>query len=68
MEAQAAPAAALLPATKRRAFHQLSSEFFAVETHVEYIAELSLFVLIAAIAAWPIMSMLACLAWMKIAI
>ena len=59
---------AVLPTTKAPAFHKLSSEFFGAETSRDYIAELLLFVLIAGIAAWPVMSMLACLAWMKIVI
>jgi hypothetical protein len=46
------------PATKSPAFHRLSSEFFGAETSRDYIAELSLFILITGIAAWPIMSML----------
>jgi len=59
---------AILPATKPPAFYKLSSEFFGAETSRDYIAELLFFVLIAGIAAWPVMSMLACLAWMKIVI
>ena len=46
------------PATKLRAFHKLSSEFFAAESSRDYIAELFFFVLITGIAAWPVMSML----------
>ena len=46
------------PATKSPAFHKLSSEFFAAETSRDYIAELSFFVLITGIAAWPVISML----------
>ena len=45
-------------ATKSPAFHKLSSEFFGAETTRDYIAELSFFVLITGIAAWPVMSML----------
>ena len=59
---------AILPATKPPAFYKLSSEFFGAETSRDYIVELLFFVLIAGIAAWPVMSMLACLAWMKIVI
>jgi hypothetical protein len=59
---------AVLPATKPPAFHKLSSEFFGAETSRDYIAELLFFILITGIAAWPVMSMLACLAWMKIVI
>ena len=59
---------AVLPATKSPGFHKLSSEFFGAETTRNNIAELLFFVLIAGIAAWPVMSMLACLAWMKIVI
>ncbi len=58
--------AAVLPATKPRPFYKISSEFFAAETHLDYIAELFFFILIAGVAAWPVLSMLACLAWMKI--
>src|SRR5205809_7084810 len=46
------------PATKLPAFHKLSTEFFGAETSRDYIAELSFFILITGIAAWPIMSML----------
>ena len=58
--------AAVRPATKSPAFHKLSSEFFGAERSREYIAELFFFILITGVAAWPVMSMLACLAWMKI--
>jgi hypothetical protein len=44
--------------TKTRAFHKLSSEFLGTETSRDYVAELSFFILITGIAAWPIMSML----------
>jgi hypothetical protein len=43
-------------ATKRPAFHKLSSEFFGAETSRDYIAELLFFILITGISAWPIMS------------
>jgi hypothetical protein len=46
------------PATKSPAFHKLSSEFFGAESSRDYIAELFLFILIAGIAGWPVMSML----------
>ena len=46
------------PATKAPAFHKLSSEFLSGERSWDYIAELLLFILIAGIAAWPVMSML----------
>jgi hypothetical protein len=59
---------AVRPATKPPPFHKLSSEFFGAETSRDYFAELLFFILIAGIAAWPVMSMLACLAWMKIVI
>ena len=39
-------------------FYKLSSEFLAAETSRDYVAELSFFVLITGIAAWPIVSML----------
>jgi len=58
--------AAALPATKPRAFYKMSSEFFEAEAHLDYIAELFFFILITGLVAWPVMSMLACLAWMKI--
>ena len=38
--------------------YKLSSEFLAAETSRDYAAELSFFVLITGIAAWPIVSML----------
>ena len=46
------------PTTKLPAFHKLSSEFLGAERSRDYIAELSFFVLITGIAAWPVMSML----------
>jgi len=46
------------PASKAPAFHKLSSEFLGAETSRNYVAELSFFILIAGIAAWPVMSML----------
>jgi len=46
----------VLPATKAPAFHKLSSEFFGAETSRDYFAELLFFILIAGIAAWPIIS------------
>ena len=39
-------------------FYKISSEFLAAETSRDYVAELSFFVLITGIAAWPIVSML----------
>ena len=57
---------AVLTEARARAFRKLSSQYFAAETHIDYVAELFFFVLIAGIAAWSIISMLACLAWMKI--
>lgn len=45
-------------ATKSPAFHKLSSEYLGAETSRDYVAELLFFILIAGIAAWPIMSML----------
>src|SRR5438034_2837343 len=56
-ETQLSPAGSR-PATKAPAFHKLSSEFLGAETSRDYIAELSFFILITGIAAWPIMSML----------
>ncbi|PYK63107.1 MAG: hypothetical protein DME50_18110 [Verrucomicrobia bacterium] len=41
---------------KSPAFHKLSSEFFGAETSRDYIAEFSFFMLIAGVAAWPIIS------------
>jgi hypothetical protein len=46
------------PATKLSSFHKLSSDFLGTETSRDYVAELSFFILITGIAAWPIMSML----------
>jgi hypothetical protein len=46
------------PATKSPAFHKLSSEFLGAETSRDYIGEISLFIVITGLAAWPIMSML----------
>jgi hypothetical protein len=47
---------AVRPATKSPAFHKLSSEFFGAEASRDYVAELLFFILIAGIAAWPIIS------------
>ena len=47
---------AVRPATKAPAFHKLSSEFFGAETSRDYFAELVFFILIAGLAAWPIIS------------
>jgi hypothetical protein len=49
---------AVRPTTKLPAFHKLSSDFLSAETSRDYIAELSFFILITGIAAWPVMSML----------
>src|SRR2546428_4579675 len=46
------------PAAKLPAFHKLSSEFLAGERSRDYVAELSFFILITGIAAWPVISML----------
>ena len=46
------------PAAKLPGFHKLSSEFFAAERSRDYVAELSLFILTAGLAVWPVMSML----------
>jgi len=46
------------PVTRSPAFHKLSSEFFGAETSRDYVAELLFFILIAGIAAWPVVSML----------
>jgi hypothetical protein len=43
---------------KLRAFRSLSRQFFGAETSRDYVAELFCFTVIAAISAWPIMSML----------
>jgi hypothetical protein len=45
------------PAIKSPAFHKLSSEFLGTETSRDYVAELSFFILITCLAAWPVMSM-----------
>ena len=54
-ETQLSPAAGR-PATKAPAFHKLSSEFFGAETSRDFFAELLFFILIAGLAAWPIIS------------
>ncbi len=46
------------PARKAPAFHKLSSEFLGGETSRDYVAELSFFILITGLAAWPVVSML----------
>ena len=46
------------PAKKAPAFHKISSEFFGAETSRDYFAELVFFILIAGLAAWPVMLML----------
>jgi hypothetical protein len=46
------------PAIESPSFHELSSEFFGAETTRDYVAELSFFILITCLAAWPVMSML----------
>jgi hypothetical protein len=43
-------------ALELKTFRKLSTEFFANETPRDYVAELSLFILITGIAAWPIIS------------
>ena len=43
-------------ASELKAFRKLSTEFFAIETPRDYIAELFFFILITGIAAWPIIS------------
>jgi hypothetical protein len=47
---------AVRSATKSPAFHKLSTEFFGAEASRDYIVELSFFILITGIAAWPIIS------------
>ena len=49
---------AVVPAKKAPAFHKLSSEFLGAERSRDYVAELSFFILITGIAAWPVLSML----------
>ena len=56
-ETQLSPAAGR-PATKAPAFHKLSSEFLGAERSRDYVAELSFFIVITGIAAWPVVSML----------
>src|ERR1700758_4767116 len=46
------------PVTKLPGFHKLSSEFLGAERSRDYVAELSIFILITGIAAWPLISML----------
>ena len=58
-EAEAIPTVAVdRHTTESPGFYKLSSEFLAAETSRDYVAELSFFVLITGIAAWPIVSML----------
>jgi len=45
-------------AAKLPAFHKLSSELLGAERSRDYVAELSFFILITGIAAWPLVSML----------
>ena len=52
---------AVLSAPKSPAFHKLSGEFFGAEAIRNHIVELLLFVLIAGLSAWPIISMIAAL-------
>jgi hypothetical protein len=47
---------AVRPARKSPAFYKLSSEFFGAETSRDYIGELLFFILIAGLAAWPVIS------------
>jgi hypothetical protein len=47
---------AVVPAKRAPAFHKISSEFFGAETSRDYFAELLFFILIAGLAAWPIIS------------
>ena len=47
--------------SKLRMFRKLSSDFFGTETSRNYVAEFVLFALIAGVAAWPIISMIAAL-------
>jgi hypothetical protein len=44
--------------TKSPAFHKLSSEVFAKKTTGDYFAELFVFIVISALVAWPVLSML----------
>ena len=46
------------PIIKSPAFHKLSSEFLGAETSRDYVAELLFFILVAGLAAWPVISML----------
>ena len=46
------------PAAKSLPFHKLSSEFLGAERSRDYVAELSFFILMTGLAAWPVMSML----------
>jgi hypothetical protein len=43
-------------ARELQTFRKLSTEFFAIETPRDYVAELFFFILITGIAAWPIIS------------
>jgi hypothetical protein len=46
------------PARKLPAFYRLSHEFFGAEAFRDYVAEFSLFTVIAVVTTWPILSML----------
>jgi hypothetical protein len=52
---------ATLSAAKSPAFHKISGEFFGAEAIRNHIVELFLFVLIAGLSAWPIISMIVAL-------
>jgi hypothetical protein len=55
-ETQTGSSACVLPETESPAFHKLSAEFFNAETRRDSIVEFVLFILIAGVAAWPIVS------------
>lgn len=44
--------------SEKKAFWKITTDFFNVESQLAYVVELSFFTVIAAISAWPIVSML----------
>jgi hypothetical protein len=46
-------------------FRQLSSEFLAGEMKRDYLAEALCFVILISVSAWPIVSMVRALSWLK---
>ena len=46
-------------------FRQLSNEFLSVEMKRDYLAEAACFVIMISVSAWPIVSMVRALSWLK---